>query len=165
MLPFATTVQYNLTRTSDAVWKGTITLPEPARAYDLALGFQPLLRSPWIPWHPEHHTCEERGRRNPRTVPSFVPIILHQEARPMVPIESAIIRGCAMCALLRKVANYLVIQDRKHAFGTLGLFVKKEDKRLTTFIDFDHGLYAEELLTEFLQSVEVGDVVKMKVYS
>jgi hypothetical protein len=76
-------------------------------------------------------------------------------------MEEAIIRGCALCAFLGKVACYLSKPNDVTAVDAIELVGQMDGRKVTTVVDPRHGKASNEVLVELLGSVRPGTIVTM----
>jgi hypothetical protein len=77
-----------------------------------------------------------------------------------VPMEEAIIGGCALCAFLGKVACY-ISKPNVAAVDAIELVGQMDGRKVTAVVDPQHGKASNEVLVELLGSVRPGAIVTM----
>jgi hypothetical protein len=90
---------------SELLCRHSLRRPGPTLPYRLPPPFAPLIRIPCLSWHSEHHECHASGARTHAIILSFIMVLVTHDGNILVPMEEAMMQGCAICALLARAAN------------------------------------------------------------
>jgi hypothetical protein len=151
-----------LTFHSDPKWNGRVPILSPNAGYGLPRGLNGLVAPQWLPWHAEHHQCQERGAQNPFSVASFVLVVNTGNKTVLMPMEKTTISGCALCALLSGIARYLNNEAVIIRLGSMEFAGDIYGRKVCAVVAPEHGTAGNQVLVDLLQSVRAGTIVIRK---
>jgi hypothetical protein len=117
-----------------------------------------------MPWHYQHHECDDTGRNTRSIIPSFVLVVLHAHGQRMIPMEHTVMTGCALCAVLGRIVTYDPAAGNQARQVSMELKTTSGGSHHTTWITPQHGICANDLLLELLEGLEPSEVVYIHVH-
>jgi hypothetical protein len=150
-------------RNSESLWQSRNTTAEPAATTRMQRLFNVLLQPVWLPWHADHAECDRVARHDPIHIASFVAILEVDGKGVLIPVEENHLTRCAICAVVEKVYRYTPNAKTKCQIRYITLRREREWATDTLEIDSDQGTIDHALLLDFLETMEAGEMVHIKV--
>jgi hypothetical protein len=152
-----------LTFHSDPKWNGRVPILSPVAGYGVPPALNGLVAPQWLPWHAQHHECQERGAQNPFSVASFVLVVNTGNKTVLMPMEKTTISGCALCALLSGIARYLNNRSVIIRLDSMEFAGDIYGRKVCAVVAPNHGTAANQVLVDLLQSVGAGTILSLKL--
>jgi hypothetical protein len=92
-------------------------------------------------------------------------VLVTHDGNILVPMEEAMMQGCAICALLAKIVTYARKYCGRYFTGSLEIMRDCAGWQSRTWIYPEHGLCANDFLMELLQGISSGDVLKVRMHA